>query len=108
MADFHKGQIGARLVVTIKEKGSAFDLSSATTLELHYKRRDGGTTKIFTASVANPPQGNGSGTDGKLEYTTTASTDLDEAGTWDAWPYIVTTNHNGFSQKVTFTVADTP
>lgn len=106
MADFHKGDIGARLIVEIRESGSAMDISTATTKQLKYTPRGSGTVKTFTASFAGAPEGNGTGTDGKLEYSTTATSDLDEVGIYDVRAYVVMPTWTGHTQKATITVDD--
>lgn len=106
MADFHVGDIGARLVVSIVEGGSAFDVSTATVKQLKYTHRKSGTTKIFAASFAGAPEGNGTGTDGKLEYATAAASDLDQSGIWDIRAYVEMPSYTGHTQKATITVDD--
>ena len=78
----YANDIGARIVVTVlKRDGSAYDLSSASAVTLK-ATNPSGVTKNFTASYATAPFGNGTGTDGKMEYQTTATSDLNEAGRW--------------------------
>lgn len=79
----HKGDKGVVLVVTFyDEDGDALDVSSATTIEMHFKKPDGETAVVTAAYVSD-------GSDGQLEYTTLAAT-LDQAGTWQYQGYIVT------------------
>lgn len=107
MADFHKNDIGARLVVTILENGAAFDVSGASTKQLKYTHRKTGVTKTFTASFGQAPEGNGTGTDGKLEYSTTTTADLDDTGPWDVRAYLVIPGvWTGHTQKATITVGE--
>lgn len=85
----YKNDIGARIVLNVKQRdGTAYDVSGATTMTLKLTAPSG-TTKSFAASFGASPYGNGTGTDGVVEYQTVATADLDEAGRWTAQGYFV-------------------
>ncbi len=72
--EVHVGDIGTVFQVTIKDGTSVVDISSATTLQIIFKKPDG-SRATKTAVLVN------SGTDGKMKYTTIAN-DLDRQGSW--------------------------
>lgn len=74
-ANPHVGDIGTAFEATVYDRGSLVDLSSFTTLELVF-RSPKGTVTTQTAELVTD------GTDGKLQYVTQTSDDLNEAGSW--------------------------
>lgn len=84
MANPHVGDIGAVLKAT-----SSKNLSTQTALRLYY-RKPGGTTGYFTAALSGTTD---------VQYTTTAASDLDEAGVWEFQGYAVITGWTGRSSK---------
>lgn len=80
-AEIHKGDIGTRFLITIKdEDGIAKPIGSYTTKQFIFEKPSGNlVTK--TASFYTD------GSDGKLYYTT-LSGDLDEEGAWKLQVYI--------------------
>ena len=84
----YKNDIGARIVLNIKRRdGSAYDVSGAAVMTLRLTPPSGTTTKNFAASFATSPYGNGTGTDGVVEYRTTTTADVDESGRWQGQGY---------------------
>lgn len=74
MADeIHVADIGATLQIEVTKNNLAIDISSYTTLEIIVEYPDA-TTTTFTASTTTD------GTDGLMEYVTTAAGDLPQAG----------------------------
>lgn len=74
-----QGNIGTVFIFTVKDQNDAVvDISTATTLEAHFRRPDR-TTKMFDVSGGFVTDG----TDGKFRFITTAITDLDQVG--DCW-----------------------
>ena len=63
----HRGQIGAVIRLT-----STTDLSTALSLSIRY-RKPSGAAGVWTATLSGTTD---------IEYTTTAATDLDQAGAW--------------------------
>lgn len=74
MTEFHVGDYGTALRLTVTESGSAVDISSATTLEVKLKSPDG-RVLVKTGALT------GTGSDGQFQYTV-QSGDLDFPGTW--------------------------
>jgi hypothetical protein len=114
---FKVGQIGAILVidlVQVDENGteSAFDVSSATTLQVVVGKPAAAASspQTFTAAFAEAADGgNGTGTDGKIKFATTLASDFDVAGDYIAEPYIIdpVTGFNGRTQRISFAVEAT-
>ena len=105
---FHKGDIGSVLVIHITEDGVDFDVSSQTTMQIKLKPRSNEALKTFAAAYAVAPNGNGLGTDGKIQYVTVSTGDLDQIGAYDVQAYLVLPGlWTGHTQSATFTVGDT-
>ncbi len=86
MADnIHIGDIGTIFTVTIKdEDGTVVDVSTDSTQEIICAKPNGDTvtqTSSFTTD----------GTDGKIQFTTTAAGDLDKKGKWHLQGKVVIT-----------------
>jgi|SRR6187455_190369 len=79
-----QGVIGLLIKTTVKEDGTAVNVSSATTKEFKL-RSPSGVVKTRTASFFT------NGSDGIITYETIAD-DLDEAGMWDIQVYLELTN----------------
>lgn len=75
------GVVGLLIKVTVKEDGSAVNISTATTKEIKL-RGPSGTAKTKTADFFT------NGSDGILIYTTIAN-DIDEVGVWDIQAHVV-------------------
>lgn len=72
--EIHVGDIGTVFEVTIKDGSSVVDISSATALQIIFKKPDDSSlTKIAIFSS--------DGTDGKMKYTSVAN-DLNISGSW--------------------------
>lgn len=85
----YKNDVGARIVLNIRRRdGSAYDVSAASVMTLKLTPPSGTTTKSFAASFATAPHGDGTGTDGVVEYVTTTTSDLDESGRWLGQVYL--------------------
>lgn len=96
--DVHIYDIGTRFLITIKEGSDIVDISSATTKQFDFKKKDGTT---FTVDVEFETDG----TDGVLEYVTEAD-DIDQVGKWSVQPYLEMPNWQGHTAKVDFRVGD--
>lgn len=79
--EIHVDDIGTVFTVTLKESGSAVNVSTATTKTIKFKDPSG-TASSKTADFTTD------GSDGKIYYTTVAD-DLDEAGMWEIQAYVV-------------------
>ena len=90
------GDIGNLIEVTMKRGGVVFDIQTATTKQIHFRRPDK-STFIRTASFIT------NGTDGGLKYTIVAG-DLDQAGEWGYMPYIITPTFTGHGTMSLFEV----
>lgn len=99
MADVFLNDNGTIFHFTVSEGGVPVDISGATTLTVKFMRKDK-TTFARTGTFETD------GTDGKIVYTTTATTDIDQIGKWFAQVYIVLPSWEGHSGKINFTVLD--
>lgn len=83
MADVHVGDIGTcfRLTVLRSDGTVESQLGSATVRRIKLKDPSGTTTTKTATLYTN-------GSDGKMQYTTTAATELATAGTWQVQGYI--------------------
>jgi len=84
--EVHVGDIGTVFEVTLKDGDVIVDLSSVvgagTTKEIIFKAPDK-TVKTFSAAFKTD------GTDGIIQYTTEAATDLHKQGTWKIQAHVV-------------------
>lgn len=102
MTDYARGEVhvddvGTRFELTLEDgDGNAVDISSASRLELVFRRPDG-TTITRTATLS------GSGADGKLYYDSVAG-DITIAGQWSVQPYVEITGFAGHGAKRVFQV----
>ena len=80
----HIGNVGTIFQTTILDQnGVAVDVSAASVLTLRFRLRSvPATVYAQTAALV------GTGTDGKIKYTTVAATFLHTAGDWDVQSYI--------------------
>ena len=65
----------------VDQDGSDLDISAATTKTLRFTSPVGTSTDVTAGFLTT-------GTDGRLSYTTTATTELDEYGEWEVQPYV--------------------
>jgi hypothetical protein len=72
--EIHVDDVGTVFTVTLKESGSAVNVSTATTKQIKFKN-PAGTSATKTADFTTD------GSDGKITYTTVAE-DIDSAGVW--------------------------
>ena len=84
MAEIHKNDIGTVFRLTLKDNGSAVDISSASaTKDIIFKKPSG---LIVTQGASFTSDG----TDGKIQYASVAG-DLDEVGHWEMQASVVIT-----------------
>lgn len=85
----YQNDLGARIVLRVKQRnGDPYSLAGTSTRTLKLTTPSG-VQKSFTLSFATSPFGNGLGTDGVVEYQTTATSDLSEAGRWEGQGFFV-------------------
>lgn len=100
MAELQVGVIGATLRGTAYEQDqSIMDLSASTGLQF-YLKSPSGKLKTFTASLSTD------GTDGRMEYVTTAATDLFEHGRWRLQGRVVFGTQVFWSRSIRFSVLE--
>ena len=75
------GDVSSRFIATIKDGDDIVDLTTASVLQLIFHKPDA-TVVTKTASLYTD------GTDGKLSWATTATTDLDQEGYWKLQGYV--------------------
>ncbi len=92
------GDIGTTFRATIKEDGTAVDISTATTKQLVFEKPDG-TIITRTANFVTD------GTDGLIEYLS-VSGDLDIGGDWRIQGIIALPAWQGRSDIVEFKIYD--
>lgn len=95
--DIRVGNIGTIFRFTVQDQdGTAVDLSSATTLEIRFKKPDRSVitrTAVFTTD----------GTNGQIQYTT-VSGDLDIDGSWKRQAHVIIPAGDFWSSVVDFKV----
>lgn len=92
------GDIGTVFKFTVKdEEDSVVDLSSASLLQITFKKPLNGGNLVKTATLFTD------GTDGICKYTTIAG-DIDIAGEWQAQVYVVVGSQSLHSTIQTFSV----
>ena len=86
--ELRKNAIGVTLTITFKDDSdSAIDVSSATTKSI-YLQDPAGTVNTHTADFTTD------GSDGKIKYTTAATSDLDLCGTWRIQGHVSSSSWN--------------
>ena len=71
----HVGDIGTIFELTVEDCNGVVDISTATTLEIIFRKPDG--TQVINLACLS-----GTGVDGKMRYKTTVSTEIDQEGDW--------------------------
>ena len=97
MSDIHVGDIGTVFILTIQDGAQVVDISSASTMQIIMTNPSQSKT-THTASHTTD------GTDGKMEYETTAANVLDEAGQWQWQGRVVLPTGDWRTNILTFTV----
>lgn len=93
----HKTDIGVAVELTVKENGTAVNLSSVSTKQIILRDPTGAVT-THTATFTTD------GTDGKIRYVTIAG-DFATTGDWQAQGYLAgLTGFTGYTDVVGFTV----
>lgn len=95
--DIHVGDTGTELIATIKEKGSAVDVSMATNLQMVF-RKPNGTTAEKTAVLHTD------GKNGKVLYVTEAAF-VSDSGQWQVQAKATIGSWTGRSDIHAFVVA---
>ena len=99
----HVGDIGTDLRFKILDEsfgaadGAIVDVSSATTIQIKFRKPDGEVVTVTGALVTD-------GTDGLIKYTTVAASFLDEAGPWSAQVRVVLGSGDWHTAHGAFTV----
>ena len=75
-AEIHLGDIGTAFRITLTDCDVPVDLTTATVLNIIFKKPDGSSAPK-TASIFGDP------TDGVIQYLTVDENDLDQLGTWE-------------------------
>ena len=91
---------GVVVTITVKENGAPLNIAAASVKQFRLKPKHpkGVPKKVDASFVTN-------GTDGKLKYTTQATT-FDVVGDWDIQAYLVTCAYAGYTTAATITVLD--
>lgn len=96
----HVGDFGTIYELEFQESAVAVDISSFTTLEIHWLKPDG------TSQVNNTAVFSVGGVDGKIRYTTLVDTEIDQSGTWKMQGFISKAGEEHHSSIVTFPVVN--
>lgn len=100
--NIHVGDIGTVVEVQFVECGTPVDISTATSTQIAFRNPNGivvVVTAVFTGTEA------GDGTDGRIRWTSTTSTDWDISGEWTIQAKVVLTGGATFrSEKKNFQV----
>ena len=97
---FQVGQVGAKLKCTITVNNTAADLTAYNDVYI-YVEKPGGTETTFRRSLGELAY-EGDGTDGVINRVTTASTELDEGGTYLVQGRLTTAGGDDFRTKLAF------
>lgn len=92
----HEGDIGTKLLITVKDDGEVVDISSASSLSIFIKRPDG--VMLTRTGVLETD-----GTDGQMYYITVAN-DLNDAGVYKIQGLINFISGNFYTSTATFKV----
>lgn len=95
--------IGTVFVFPITDGGAVLDLSSATVMQVKFRKPK--TVTLAAETITKTASFVTNGTDGLLKYTT-VSGDLDRKGTWSVQAYIEIPNWQGHSDIKIFIVGD--
>jgi len=87
--EIHIGDVSTNLQVTIKESGTAIDISAATQTSLLLTKPSGTLVQWTAAFVTD-------GSNGQIDYDT-SSGDFDEVGLWRLQAYVVSPTWTGYS-----------
>lgn len=94
--EIHVGDVGTVFTATLKDSGTALDISGATT-KYFLLNQPGGTTTTVTANFVT------SGTDGALDFTSTAA-HFDQTGRFKLQAYITDGTNTYHTDVYEFTV----
>lgn len=97
MPELHMNDTGASIVALIREGTAALNIATATDMWLVYRKPDA-TTGSWSASLYTD------GTDGKMVYATTASSDLSASGWWAIQPKFTLGAWTGRAEEKEFEV----
>lgn len=97
--EIHKNDVGTIFRVTMKDGDTAVDISTATTKRLIFTKPDGVKVNKNTSFYTD-------GVDGIMQYTTTASGDLDVCGNWRIQGYVALPSGSWHTDIVSFKVHD--
>lgn len=92
----HQGDIGTKLLITVKDGSSPVDISTASSLSIIIKRPDG--TKLHRSGTLETD-----GTDGKMYYIVVAG-DLNAAGLYKIQAHVVLQAGSHYSSTAGFKV----
>lgn len=96
LTDIHVGDVGTVFVVTIQDDGVPVDLSTGTSASniMIFRKPDGEVLRVSTNFYSD-------GSDGKIKYTVSSSSVIDQYGTWK-----ISANVNTDSGQWTATASD--
>ena len=94
--EIHEGDIGTKLLITVKDDSVVVDISSASALSIFIRKPNGAIlTRVGTLET--------DGTDGKMYYITVAG-DLDAAGSYKIQGQVVLPSGSYSTSTATFKV----
>lgn len=99
MSDIHLGDVGTTFILTIMDGTAIVDISAASIMKINL-------VSPSTSKTTHTATHTTDGSDGKMEYATSAPNVLSEIGTWQ-WQGQVTLPDGAWKTSVlTFTVLD--
>lgn len=94
------GDLNVKIGSVIYKQGTVLDISTCTVKQIKAQRPDGTYAWTKTASFETD------GTDGKIYYSTSLASDLDQAGTWTYQAYVEIAGASLNSDPETFRVGE--
>jgi len=99
MTDIHKGDIGTTFILTIMDGAAVVDISGYSTIEIYF-------TDPALAKTTHAASLTTDGTDGKMEYATTAANVLATTGQWQWQGRVVLPTGDWKTDILTFEVVE--
>ncbi len=97
--EVHKSDVGTRFEITVTESDVILDISLGTSLLIVFKKPGG-------EEVSNTATFTTDGSDGKIDYTTLLTSELDEAGVWYMQGRVTISGKTWSTEKSTFVVLE--
>ena len=97
-SEIHVDDVGTRFLVTVKDDGTAVDLSTATALQLSFRKPDDQVLSRTASTFADRSSASG------VMYYDSIAGDLDEAGNYKMQGKVILTSGTFYTDIHTFKV----